>query len=180
MAFRGAFRLHQVAGRTRSYGAGLDRSNSGRTETHFSWTDSLLVTLCLPSCRNARPAPVSPARVAKASQGRTGPRTNRPLPYRVFRMVNFQMILTFTSRITTISGRKIEGFDTSFLLLVSRRGRFPAGFSILGQSGEQSLDAGRSPDLASQQTRPHDGCPRGPISLVSRAFQPGNHHVSDR
>jgi hypothetical protein len=31
----------------------------------------------------------------------------------------------------------------SFLLLVSRRGRFPAGFSILGLRCEQSLDAGR-------------------------------------
>jgi hypothetical protein len=56
------------------------------------------------------------------TKGRAGPRTNRPLPYRVFRMIRFQMILTLTSRITTINGRKIEMCVISFLPLVSRRG----------------------------------------------------------
>ena len=42
--------------------------------------------------------------------------------YLVFRMIRFRMILTFTSRITTINGRKIEMVRISFLLLVSRRG----------------------------------------------------------
>jgi hypothetical protein len=90
--------------------------------------------------------------LAASPQGRADSRTNRPLPYRAFRMIDFRVILTFTSRITTISGRKIEMVSISLLLLVSRRGSFPVGFSILGLRCEQSLDAAESPDPASQQT----------------------------
>jgi hypothetical protein len=45
-----------------------------------------------------------------------------PFPYRVFRIIFFRMILTLTSRITTISGKKMRCFSTSFSPLVSRRG----------------------------------------------------------
>jgi len=39
----------------------------------------------------------------------------------LFGNCGFRMILTFTSKITTISGRKIEILRISFLSLVSRR-----------------------------------------------------------
>jgi hypothetical protein len=43
-------------------------------------------------------------------------------------VITFGMILTFTSRITTINGRKIEMVGIPFLLLVSRRGPSPPVF----------------------------------------------------
>src|ERR1035438_9851020 len=90
-----------------------------------------------------RPAP-SRIRLEMAlisSQGWAGPRADRPVPYRVFRMIVFRMILTFTSRITTISGRKIEMMSTSFLLLVDRRGHSPPVFLFWGQGFEQLVHA---------------------------------------
>jgi hypothetical protein len=53
---------------------------------------------------------------ANNHQGKAGPRTSRPIPYR-----RMKMILTLTPRITTISSRRIRDVLISYLLVNGRR-----------------------------------------------------------
>lgn len=69
-----------------------------------------------------------------------------PGPYRgFFRMIGFRMtrrmILTFTSRITSLSGRKIETFGISCFPWLAGGGIL-AGFPIFGPRCEGTVDAG--------------------------------------